>query len=36
VIVGMIFATWIGSVLIWRFARIEQKWSAGLDEVTSQ
>ncbi len=36
VIVGMIVATWIGSVLIWRFAHIEQKWSASLDEVTSQ
>ncbi|MGB9111568.1 MAG: HoxN/HupN/NixA family nickel/cobalt transporter [Acidimicrobiales bacterium] len=36
VILGMFVATWIGSALIWRFGRIEQKWSAGLEKVTSQ
>jgi nickel/cobalt transporter (NiCoT) family protein len=33
VIVGMFVATWIGSALIWRFGRIEQKWAAGLEEA---
>jgi high-affinity nickel-transport protein len=30
VIVGMFIATWTVAVAIWRFARIEEKWSAGL------
>jgi nickel/cobalt transporter (NiCoT) family protein len=36
VIVGMFVATWIGSALIWRFGRIEQKWSAGLEKPAPQ
>jgi high-affinity nickel-transport protein len=30
VIVGMFVATWIVAMLIWRFARIEEKWGARL------
>jgi high-affinity nickel-transport protein len=29
VIVGLFVITWIGSLLIWRYAKIEAKWSAG-------
>jgi len=29
-IVGLFFATWLGAVLVWRFGRIEEKWTAGL------
>ena len=31
VIVGMFVATWIVALLIWRFGRIEEKWSAALE-----
>jgi high-affinity nickel-transport protein len=27
VIVGLFVLTWLGSMLIWRFGRIEEKWS---------
>ncbi len=27
VIVGMFLATWLAALLIWRYARIEQKWN---------
>jgi nickel/cobalt transporter (NiCoT) family protein len=27
VIVGLFLATWLAALLIWRYARIEQKWS---------
>jgi len=30
VIVGMFVVTWIGAILIWRYAHIEEKWSARL------
>jgi nickel/cobalt transporter (NiCoT) family protein len=30
VIVGMFVATWAGAMLIWKYARIEEKWSARL------
>ncbi|MDX6285784.1 MAG: nickel/cobalt transporter (NiCoT) family protein [Frankiales bacterium] len=30
VIVGMFVATWAGALAVWRFGRIEEKWSAGL------
>jgi high-affinity nickel-transport protein len=30
VIVGLFVATWAVALLIWRFGRIEEKWSAGL------
>ncbi|MDH6696057.1 HoxN/HupN/NixA family nickel/cobalt transporter [Streptomyces griseoviridis] len=30
VIVGLFFATWVIALLVWKFGRIEEKWSAGL------
>ncbi|HEY2041783.1 MAG TPA: HoxN/HupN/NixA family nickel/cobalt transporter [Jatrophihabitans sp.] len=33
VIVGMFIATWAVALLIWRYANIEQKWSAGMAEA---
>jgi high-affinity nickel-transport protein len=27
VIVGLFLATWLGALLIWRYARIEEKWN---------
>jgi high-affinity nickel-transport protein len=27
VIVGLFLATWLAALLIWRYARIEQKWN---------
>ncbi|MFG2825629.1 HoxN/HupN/NixA family nickel/cobalt transporter [Kitasatospora sp. NPDC048365] len=30
VIVGLFFATWIVALAVWKFGRIEEKWSAGL------
>lgn len=30
VIVGLFFVTWIVAVAVWKFGRIEEKWSAGL------
>ncbi len=30
VIVGMFIVTWLAAMLIWRYARIEEKWSARL------
>ncbi|MGA5133413.1 HoxN/HupN/NixA family nickel/cobalt transporter [Streptomyces olivoreticuli] len=37
VIVGLFFATWIIALAIWKFARIEDKWTANVQpaEVTS-
>ncbi|MCW2527411.1 MAG: Nickel/cobalt efflux system [Pseudonocardiales bacterium] len=32
-VVGVFIATWALSVLIWRYGRIEEKWSAGLSAV---
>ena len=32
-VVGVFVATWALSVLIWRYGRIEEKWSAGLSAV---
>jgi nickel/cobalt transporter (NiCoT) family protein len=34
-IVGVFALTWIAALAIWRFARIEEKWSAGLLPVDS-
>jgi high-affinity nickel-transport protein len=28
--VGLFLATWLAALLIWRYARIEQKWSPAL------
>jgi len=30
VIVAMFILTWLAALLIWRFGRIEEKWSARL------
>ncbi|MFE0630735.1 HoxN/HupN/NixA family nickel/cobalt transporter [Streptomyces sp. NPDC058864] len=30
VIVGLFFATWLVAVLVWKFGRIEEKWTANL------
>ena len=30
VIVGLFFATWIVALAVWKFGRIEEKWTAGL------
>ncbi|MEU4097521.1 HoxN/HupN/NixA family nickel/cobalt transporter [Streptomyces sp. NPDC026673] len=30
VIVGLFFATWLVAVLVWKFGRIEEKWTADL------
>ena len=30
-IVGLFFLTWLFSLLIWRYARIEQRWAGGTD-----
>jgi high-affinity nickel-transport protein len=29
-IVGLFVATWVVALLVWRFARVEERWSAGL------
>ena len=29
-IVGLFVVTWAGAVAVWRFARIEEKWAAGM------
>jgi high-affinity nickel-transport protein len=35
-IVGLFVVTWIGAMVIWRYARIEEKWSAGMRAATHQ
>jgi nickel/cobalt transporter (NiCoT) family protein len=35
VIVGMFIVTWIGAILIWRYAHIEERWSARLHTADS-
>jgi high-affinity nickel-transport protein len=34
VIVGMFVLTWVVALLVWRFARIEARWNAGLAPAT--
>ena len=29
-IVGLFVLTWVIAVMVWRYGRIEEKWSAGL------
>jgi high-affinity nickel-transport protein len=36
VIVGLFFATWAVALLVWKFGRIEEKWSAGLAQPAEQ
>ncbi len=33
VIVGLFVVTWVGAVLIWRYARIEEKWTVQAERV---
>jgi high-affinity nickel-transport protein len=33
-IVGLFVVTWLTALAVWRFGRIEEKWSAGLQEGT--
>ena len=35
VIVGMFIATWVGALLVWKYAHIEEKWTAKLSNTTS-
>jgi nickel/cobalt transporter (NiCoT) family protein len=35
VIVGMFIVTWAAAILIWKYARIEEKWSARLQAAAS-
>ncbi|MFC9502198.1 HoxN/HupN/NixA family nickel/cobalt transporter [Streptomyces sp. NPDC057002] len=34
VIVGLFFATWAVALVVWKVARIEEKWTAGLAQTT--
>lgn len=36
IIVGMFIATWVISLAIWRFARIEEKWAAGMQQAEAR
>jgi nickel/cobalt transporter (NiCoT) family protein len=36
IIVGMFVATWVVSLAIWRFARIEAKWSVGMEKAAAR
>ncbi len=36
VIVGMFIVTWVSSLAIWRFARIEEKWTAGMERAAAR
>ena len=30
IIVGLFVVTWVGALAVWRFARVEERWSAGI------
>jgi high-affinity nickel-transport protein len=34
-IVGLFVITWVGALAVWRFARIEERWSAGVRSTTA-
>jgi high-affinity nickel-transport protein len=36
IIVGMFVGTWVISLAIWRFARIEEKWSVGMEKAAAR
>lgn len=36
VIVGLFFATWVIALAVWKFGRIEEKWTAGLRPTEKQ
>jgi high-affinity nickel-transport protein len=35
IIVAMFIATWVISLAIWRFARIEERWTAGMEQTAA-
>ena len=35
-IVGLFVVTWILALAVWRFGRIEEKWTAGLKQPGGQ
>jgi len=35
-IVGLFVVTWISALSVWRFGRIEEKWTAGLRSAAPQ
>jgi nickel/cobalt transporter (NiCoT) family protein len=35
VIVGMFILTWLGALLLWRYGKIEEKWTASLQPATA-
>ena len=35
-IVGMFVLVWVGAVAVWKFGRIEEKWSAGMKSGASE
>jgi len=34
-IVGLFVLTWVGALAVWKFGRIEEKWSAGMREAAA-
>ena len=36
IIVGMFIATWVISLAVWRLARIEEKWTAGMQQAEAR
>ncbi len=36
IIVGMFIVTWVIALAIWRFARIEQRWTAGMEQAATR
>jgi nickel/cobalt transporter (NiCoT) family protein len=36
VIVGMFFVTWVIALLVWKFGRVEEKWTTGLRPADQQ
>jgi high-affinity nickel-transport protein len=36
IIVGMFIGTWVIALAIWRFARIEEKWSLGMQQAAAR
>lgn len=35
-VVGLFVLTWVVALLVWRFGRIEEKWSAGLRSTSPE
>ncbi len=36
IIVGMFVATWVIALAVWKFARIEERWSVGMDAAAAR